>query len=81
MSSVSAGIPQINTYGKLYLGASRTVSVEIPAHDPAGNLPLPELVFLQPVPDVVVEPRHHRAAYDSQPLQTHAPSAVCHAAP
>ncbi len=41
------GIPQINTYGKLYLSSPRPVSLEVPAHYPSRDLSLPELVLLQ----------------------------------
>ena len=53
-------------------GASRAVSLAISAHDSAGDLSLPKLVFLQSLPNVVLEPRDYRAAHHPQSLQAHA---------
>ena len=75
------GIPQINTYGKLYLALLGQFPWQYLPTDPAGDLSLPEMVLLQPVRDVVVEPHDYRAAHDSQSLQTDTPASVRHAAP
>ena len=41
------GIPQINTYGKLYLALLGQFPWQYLAHNPAGNLPLSQLVLFQ----------------------------------
>ena len=66
------GIPQMNTFSKLYLALARAVSVEISAHDPGGNDSSAELGAVSHLQNVVVEPGHAHPARDHQSFQADA---------
>jgi hypothetical protein len=64
------GIPQMNTFSKLYL-ALLAVPVAILASDPSRNGSFARLGAISYLQNVVMEPRHARAAGNNQSFQTH----------